>query len=235
MARHTSDSEAPHVDAGPASRLGTILPMVSWALQAVIITLTVLTALGNLGINVTPLLAGAGVAGLAIGFGAQKLVSDMMSGLFFLIDDAFRLNEYIDTGGKQGTVEKISLRSIQLRDAKGPVLIIPYSNIKTVTNFGRDWGIMKLKFTVPFDTDIEKVRKIFKKIGAGDDGRSRHSPPASSSRSRARAWASSPNTASSCAASSCTSRARSSASASTSSSACRKSSRPTASNSPGAK
>ncbi len=160
-----SESETPHADAGPASRMGTILPMVSWALQAVIITLTVLTALGNLGIDVTPLLAGAGVAGLAIGFGAQKLVSDIMSGLFFLIDDAFRLNEYIDTGGTQGTVEKISIRSIQLRDSKGPVLIIPYSNIKTVTNFGRDWGIMKLKFTVPFDTDIEKVRKIFKKIG----------------------------------------------------------------------
>ncbi len=128
-------------------------------------SLTVLTALGNLGINVTPLLAGAGVAGLAIGFGAQKLVSDIMSGLFFLIDDAFRLNEYIDTGGVQGTVEKISLRSIQLRDSKGPVLIIPYSDIDKVTNFGRDWGIMKLRFTVPFGTDTEKVRKIFKKIG----------------------------------------------------------------------
>jgi small-conductance mechanosensitive channel len=139
--------------------------MISWALQCAIITMTVLTALGNLGVNVTPLLAGAGVVGLAIGFGAQKLVSDVMSGLFFLIDDAFRLNEYIDTGGIQGTVERISLRSIQLRDAKGPVLIVPYSNIKTVTNFGRDWGIMKLKFTVPFDTDVEKVRKIFKKIG----------------------------------------------------------------------
>ncbi len=160
-----SESDAPHVGGGPASRLGTVLPMVSWALQVAVITLTVLTALGKLGIDVTPLLAGAGVVGLAIGFGAQKLVSDIMSGMFFLIDDAFRLNEYIDTGGVQGTVEKISLRSIQLRDSKGPVLIIPYSGIDKVTNFGRDWGIMKLKFTVPFDTDLEKVRKIFKKIG----------------------------------------------------------------------
>ncbi len=161
-----AESDVPHIGAPPSSRLGTVLPPISWALQAVIITLTVLTALGNLGIDVTPLLAGAGIAGIAIGFGAQKLVSDIMSGLFFLIDDAFRLNEYIDVGGTVGTVERISLRSIQLRDAKGPVLIIPYSNIKTVTNFGRDWGIMKLKFTVPFDTDLEKVRKIFKKIGA---------------------------------------------------------------------
>ncbi len=162
---HEADSDAPRIGAPPSSRLGTILPPISWTLQAIVITLTALTALGNLGINVTPLLAGAGVAGIAIGFGAQKLVSDIMSGMFFLIDDAFRLNEYIDVGGTVGTVERISLRSIQLRDSKGPVLIIPYSNIRTVTNFGRDWGIMKLKFTVPFDTDLEKVRKIFKKIG----------------------------------------------------------------------
>lgn len=160
-----TDGDAPHVGGQPSSRLGTILPPVSWALQTVIIVMTVLTALGNLGINVTPLLAGAGIAGIAIGFGAQKLVTDVMSGLFFLVDDAFRLNEYVDLGGQQGTVEKISLRSITLRDAKGPVLCIPYSNINQVTNFGRDWGIMKLRFTVPFGTDTEKVRKIFKRIG----------------------------------------------------------------------
>ncbi|PZR00845.1 MAG: mechanosensitive ion channel protein MscS [Cereibacter sphaeroides] len=159
------DEDKPLSQTVKSSRLGTVLPPISWALQAVIIILTVLTALGNLGIDVTPLLAGAGIAGIAIGFGAQKLVSDVVSGLFFLIDDAFRLNEFIDAGGTIGTVEKISLRSLQLRDAKGPVLIIPYSNIKTVTNFGRDWGIMKLRFTVPFDTDVEKVRKIFKRIG----------------------------------------------------------------------
>ncbi len=148
-----------------ASRLGTVLPPVSWALQGVVITLTVLTALGNLGIDVTPLLAGAGIAGIAIGFGAQKLVSDIVSGLFFLIDDAFRLNEYIDASGTMGSVEKISLRSLRLRDDNGPLYCIPYSEISKVTNFGRDWGIMKLKFTVPFDTDPEKIRRIFKKIG----------------------------------------------------------------------
>lgn len=160
-----TDGDTPHTGGQLGSRLGTILPPVSWALQTIIIVMTILTALGNLGINVTPLLAGAGVAGIAIGFGAQKLVTDVMSGMFFLVDDAFRVNEYVDLGGQQGTVEKISLRSITLRDAKGPVLCIPYSNINQVTNFGRDWGIMKLRFTVPFGTDTEKVRKIFKRIG----------------------------------------------------------------------
>ncbi|WP_340110372.1 mechanosensitive ion channel family protein [Pikeienuella sp. HZG-20] len=161
----SDDETSGHAPAAPATRLGTILPPVSWTLQAIIILLTILTMLSNLGVNVAPLLAGAGVAGIAIGFGAQKLVADIVSGLFFLMDDAFRLNEYIDVGDTAGTVERIALRSIQLRDAKGPVLIIPYSNIKSVTNFSRDWGIMKLRFTVPFDTDLDKVRKIFKRIG----------------------------------------------------------------------
>jgi moderate conductance mechanosensitive channel len=158
------EDSGPH-NAPMSSRLGTILPTVSWAVQIVIIVMTLLMALGALGLDVTPLLAGAGIAGIAIGFGAQKLVTDVISGLFFLADDAFRLNEYIDVGGVQGTVEKISLRSIMLRDSKGPMLCVPYSGIDKVTNFGRDWGIMKLRFTVPFDTDVEKVRKIFKKIG----------------------------------------------------------------------
>lgn len=174
LAGEQSSAEDPEatleIDEGPmgggaASRLGTILPPISWTLQAVVIIITVLTALGHLGINVTPLLAGAGVAGIAIGFGAQKLVADVVSGIFFLIDDAFRRNEYINVGGIEGTVEKIALRSMLLRQSDGPINCVPYSNINSITNFGRDWGTMKFAFTVPFDTDIEKVRKIFKKIG----------------------------------------------------------------------
>lgn len=153
------------IGTAPTSRLGTILPPISWALQAGIIVVTLLTALGHLGVNVTALLAGAGVLGLAIGFGAQKLVSDVISGLFFLVDDAFRLNEYINAGGVEGTVERIALRSMLLRQSDGAIHCIPYSEMSSVTNFGRDWGTMKQVFTVPFDTDVEKVRKIFKKIG----------------------------------------------------------------------
>ncbi len=148
-----------------ATRTATLLPLLR-ATALVVIAMTCLFAiLTSLGVNVGPLIAGAGVVGLAVGFGAQTLVKDVVSGIFFLFDDAFRLNEYIDVGGASGAVERISLRSITLRDSKGPVLIIPYGEIKNVTNFGRDWGIMKLKFTLPFDTDIEQVRKIFKRIG----------------------------------------------------------------------
>jgi moderate conductance mechanosensitive channel len=148
------------------SRLTTVLPLVRITTQVAITVVFGLLALSALGIDTTPLLAGAGILGLAIGFGAQKLVADIVSGVFFLIDDAFRVGEYVDIGGTMGTVEKISIRSMQLRHHRGLVHTIPYGEIPKLTNFSRDWVIMKLMFTVPFDTDPNKVKKIFKKIGA---------------------------------------------------------------------
>ncbi|HMB76288.1 MAG TPA: mechanosensitive ion channel family protein, partial [Kiloniellaceae bacterium] len=103
--------------------------------------------------------------GIAIGFGAQTLVTDMISGIFFLVDDAFRRGEYIDVGVAKGTVEKISLRSLQLRHHNGPVNTVPFGQIATVNNFSRDWAIIKLEIRVPFETDVNKVRKLVKKIG----------------------------------------------------------------------
>jgi small-conductance mechanosensitive channel len=147
------------------SRLSTVLPLTLVSAQATIIVIFALLAIGNLGIDITPLLAGAGIAGLAIGFGAQKLVTDIVSGVFFLVDDAFRTGEYVEIDGTMGAVEKISIRSMQLRHHRGPVHTIPYGEIPKLTNYSRDWVIMKLKFTVPFDTDPNKVKKIFKKIG----------------------------------------------------------------------
>ncbi len=159
------DSEGGDGGGSGQSRMASILPIVRMTLQATIIILTVLLALSQLGVNITPLLAGAGVLGLAIGFGAQTLVKDIVSGVFFLLDDAFRVGEYIDVGGTQGTVEKISVRSLQLRAVLGPIHIVPYGSMSKLTNMSRDWVTMKLKFTIPFDTDLEKVRKLFKKIG----------------------------------------------------------------------
>ena len=147
------------------SRLSTVLPLILLTCRITIVVLFTLAALSSLGVDTTPLLAGAGVVGLAIGFGAQKLVTDVVSGVFFLVDDAFRVGEYVDVGSVKGTVESISVRSMQLRHHLGLVHTIPYGEIQTVTNFSRDWVITKLKFTVPFDTDPEKVRKMFKRIG----------------------------------------------------------------------
>ncbi|EEE36542.1 mechanosensitive ion channel family protein [Rhodobacteraceae bacterium KLH11] len=172
LAKEQTAAEALDEEAGGegggvgGSRLATVLPLLRITAQITIAVIFGLLALGALGINITPLLAGAGVLGLAIGFGAQKLVADIVGGIFFLIDDAFRVGEYVDVGGTMGTVEKISVRSMQLRHHRGPVHTIPYGEIQKLTNFSRDWVIMKLKFTVPFDTDPNKVKKIFKKIGA---------------------------------------------------------------------
>ncbi|MEQ9694008.1 mechanosensitive ion channel domain-containing protein [Shimia sp. SDUM112013] len=162
MTEEEADAE---MGGASGSRLSTVLPLMLLSARATIIVVFGLLAIGNLGIDITPLLAGAGVIGLAIGFGAQKLVTDIVSGVFFLVDDAFRVGEYVEIAGTMGAVEKISIRSMQLRHHRGPVHTIPYGEIPQLTNYSRDWVIMKLKFTVPFDTDPNKVKKIFKKIG----------------------------------------------------------------------
>ena len=106
------------------------------------------------------------MVGLAIGFGAQTLVKDIIAGIFFLIDDAFRVGDFIETSGTQGMVEHISLRSLRLRSARGPVHTIPFGNMGTVTNMSRDYIITKLDFRVRYDTNVDKVRKIIKRINA---------------------------------------------------------------------
>lgn len=151
--------------AGDTSRLATLLPLFRNFLLVVIFTTFALIGLTNLGINVSALFAGAGVVGLAIGFGAQSLVRDIFSGAFFLFDDAFRKGEYIDVGAVKGTVEKISVRSFQLRHHLGPLHTIPFGEIQHLTNFSRDWVMMKLPLRVTYDTDVEQVRKLIKKLG----------------------------------------------------------------------
>lgn len=148
-----------------ASRSATLLPLLRTAAMALIALCCVFAALSSLGVNVAPLIAGAGVVGLAIGFGAQTLVKDVVSGVFFLIDDAFRRGEYIDLGSVKGTVERISVRSLQLRHHLGAVHTIPFGDISALTNYSRDWVIMKLPLRLTFDTDPHKVKKIVKRIG----------------------------------------------------------------------
>ena len=147
------------------SRIATILPLLRGFLMVTIVTVTAMVILSSLGVNIGPLIAAASVLGLAIGFGAQSLVADIISGIFFLVDDAFRKGEYIDVGGNTGTVEQISVRSMQLRHHNGPLHTIPYSQINTLTNFSRDWVIMKFELRIPFEEDVEKVRKLVKKVG----------------------------------------------------------------------
>ncbi len=147
------------------TRAGTVLPLFMRFAQVAIAVIVVMVALSALGVNIGPLLAGAGIIGIAVGFGAQTLVRDLVSGLFFLIDDAFRRGEYVDLGGIKGTVERINMRSMVLRHHLGPLHTVPYGEIQHLTNYSRDWVIMKLEFRVSYDTDVNKVKKIFKQIG----------------------------------------------------------------------
>jgi small-conductance mechanosensitive channel len=147
------------------TRVETVLPLIRIFIKITLMVMAVLISLSALGVNIGPLIAGAGVVGIAIGFGAQTLVRDIVSGFFYLIDDAFRIGEYVVIDQIRGTVEKISIRSFQLRHHNGPVHTIPYGEIRTLTNWSRDWSIMKFELRIAFETDIDEVRKIIKQIG----------------------------------------------------------------------
>jgi len=158
-----ADEDAEEGSAG-GSRMGTLLVLLRKFVLAVMFVIVALIILASMGINIGPLIAGAGVVGLAIGFGAQTLVKDIIAGVFFLMDDAFRVGDFIETSGQKGMVEHISLRSLRLRNARGPVHTIPFGDMGTVTNMSRDYIITKLDFRVRYDTDVDKVRKVIKKI-----------------------------------------------------------------------
>ena len=152
-------------DAPLLDRSQTLLPLVRKFTAIGITIMTFLLILSTLGVNIGPLLAGAGVVGIAIGFGAQKLVSDIFSGFFYLMDDAFRVGEYIEAGSISGAVEKITLRNVMLRHHRGMLQIIPYSDLGAITNFMRGGIVVKFNLQFPYDTDVDVVRKVIKRVG----------------------------------------------------------------------
>ncbi|MGL4727224.1 MAG: mechanosensitive ion channel family protein [Bosea sp. (in: a-proteobacteria)] len=147
------------------SRLATVLPVLRGFVLGAVIGLTLLLCLARMGVDIGPLLAGFGILGLAVSFGSQQLVRDIVSGIFFMAEDAFRVGEYIDTGRLKGTVEKISVRSVQLRHQSGQVHIVPYGQLSSVTNSSRDWATVKFNIRLDRSADIEQARKVIKKVG----------------------------------------------------------------------
>ncbi len=151
--------------AGQATRLRTVLPILRNVSFVSLALIAVLTAMSALGVDIAPMVAGAGVVGIAVGFGAQTLVKDIVSGVFFLFDDAFRVGEYIQSGNYKGTVESFSLRSVRLRHHRGPVYTVPFGELGAVQNMSRDWVIDKLSIGITYDSNLEMARKLIKKIG----------------------------------------------------------------------
>jgi moderate conductance mechanosensitive channel len=169
MAVASRSEQGGHQD-GPEARrrqrLNTLLPILRNVLFLAIGAVGFLMILDAVGIQIGPLLAGAGVVGIAVGFGAQTLVKDIISGVFYLFDDAFRIGEYIQAAKYKGTVEGFSLRSIRLRHHRGPVTIVPFGELGAVQNLSRDWVIDIITLTLNYDSDLEEVRKTIKRIGA---------------------------------------------------------------------
>jgi len=147
------------------ARLRTLLPILRNVALVVLATMAVLMALSSLGFEIGPLIAGAGVVGVAVGFGAQTIVRDIIAGIFYLMDDAFRVGEYIQSGSFKGTVESFSLRSIKLRHHRGPLFTVPFGSLGAIQNMSRDWVIDKMTVSVTYDTDLDKAKKIIKQIG----------------------------------------------------------------------
>ncbi|MGV1790052.1 mechanosensitive ion channel family protein [Rhizobium sp. A37_96] len=147
------------------ARLQTLLPIFRNILAVIIGIIAVMMVLSGLGVQIGPLIAGAGVVGVAVGFGAQTIVKDVISGIFYLWDDAFRIGEYIESGHYKGVVESFSLRSVKLRHQRGPLATIPFGSLGAVNNMNRDWAIDKIIVKVTYDTDLVKLKRIIKDIG----------------------------------------------------------------------
>ena len=150
----------------PSTRTRTILPMLRNAIKVVLIVICTITTMANLGINVAPLLAGAGVIGLAIGFGSQQLVQDVITGLFILIEDTISIGDWVVLdSGHAGTVESLTIRTLRLRDGKGFVHSVPFGQIKAVTNQSRQFAYAFFSVQFTYDSDVDESLGLIHEVG----------------------------------------------------------------------
>ncbi len=143
----------------------TLAGVINGLGSAVILFVASLEALSLLGLNLGPLLASAGIVGLAIGFGAQTLVHDVINGFFILIEDQFDIGESVRMAGVKGNVEAMSLRRTVLRDDDGTLHMVPNSQITIVSNQTRDWAQISLKVTVAYDEPSDRIIALLKRVG----------------------------------------------------------------------
>ena len=149
-----------------SARARTLLPLLQTFLFLLICTVVTLTTLSTLGVDVTPVLAAAGVIGIAIGFGSQKLVQDIINGLFILFQDTIAVGEVVDVAGHSGVVEHISVRTIGLRDLSGRAHTIPFSEVSTITNHTKDYAFSELDIGIGYREDVDEVIEVIRQIGA---------------------------------------------------------------------
>jgi small conductance mechanosensitive channel len=149
------------------SRLPTLLPFLRTAALCVFALLVGLTILSQIGIEIGPLLAGAGIVGVAIGFGSQSLVKDIITGLFMLVEDQIAVGDVVDVGnGHSGVVEAITIRTLRLRDTAGTVHLLPFSAVTTVKNMSKDFAYVVARITISYREDIDRVVALLREVCA---------------------------------------------------------------------
>ena len=146
-------------------RARTMASLLRTVGTAFIIVVAVLMALREIGLDITPLLAGAGVAGLAIGFGAQSLIKDVIAGFFILMEDQFRVGDVIQAAGVSGQVERMSLRTTIVRDLQGTVHFIPNGEIKVASNLTKEWSRAVLEVGIDYQEDLDRTLHLLAEVG----------------------------------------------------------------------
>jgi small conductance mechanosensitive channel len=144
-------------------RIDTLDRIFNYVSSVVIILLAVMLVMGELGLSIAPFLAAAGVVGIAVSFGAQSLVKDYFTGLVMLLENQIRQDDYIEVGGKAGSVEEVTLRYVRLRDGEGAVHYVPNSQITTVTNRSREFAYAVVEVSVSYDTPLDQAFEVIKK------------------------------------------------------------------------
>jgi small conductance mechanosensitive channel len=149
-----------------AQRADTLAAVLRSATTIVVWTLALLVVLGEVGIQLGPLIAGAGIAGVALGFGAQSLVKDFLSGIFMLVEDQYGVGDVVDVGEATGVVEQVSLRTTRLRDVEGTVWHVPNGQILRVGNKSQDWARALVDVSVALDTDVAAATAVIMGVAA---------------------------------------------------------------------
>lgn len=148
-----------------SARARTLLPLVRNVVLVVLIVMMALIVLSEIGVNIAPLLAGAGVVGVAVGFGSQKLVQDVITGAFILFEDTIAVGDYVKIGSFAGTVEGLTIRTLRLRDSSGQLHTLPFSAVSSVSNLSREFSCHVFEIGVAYREDIDSVMEVMKKVG----------------------------------------------------------------------
>jgi small-conductance mechanosensitive channel len=165
IARYLARAEAEGGNGRSGTRARTLLPLFRLALMVLLVIVVGMLTLSELGVNIAPLLAGAGVIGLAIGFGAQTLVKDIITGIFILLEDQIAVGDVVKVGTHAGLVENLSLRTIRLRDLSGNVHMVPFSEVNTVENMTKEFSRYVFNVGVAYREDTDRVVELLKQLG----------------------------------------------------------------------